>query len=245
MKVIGLIPSRLKSTRFPNKALVDIEGLPMIVHVFKRVQLCPLLDEVFVATDSDEIYETVCNYGGQAIMTSPKQDCGTERIAEAASNMAVDIVVNIQGDEPLLNPDDIDKLVEAITADSSIESATLVCKSPEFNNVTECKVVLDMNNDILYMSRADIPSSARSSVDVLHKLYCIVAFRTAFLQKFVSWPVSTLEEIEYIEYLRILEHGYKIRGVVVEEYTTSVDTPQDLEVVKKMMNKDKIKFRYL
>ena len=112
MKVIGIIPSRLKSTRLPNKPLVDIDGLPMIVHVFKRAQLCPLLDEVFVATDSEEICDVVRQYNGKAIMTSAEHRTGTDRIAEAAQKLEGDIIVNIQGDEPLLNFEDVSRLVK-------------------------------------------------------------------------------------------------------------------------------------
>jgi len=244
MKTIGIIPSRLESKRLPGKALIDIEGLPMIVHVFKRTEMCPLLDDVYVATDSKEIYDTVIHHGGKAVMTSSSHQCGTDRINEAAENISADIIVNIQGDEPLLDPDDISKLVNAITADSSIQAATLVCKTPELQNVTECKVVLDINNDILYMSRSDIPSPARSKVESLYKLYCIIAFRKSFLKQFASWEPTPLESIEYIEYLRILEHGYKMKGVPIEEYTTSVDTPEDLVCINEMMAKDKIKLKY-
>ncbi|HEG43576.1 MAG TPA: 3-deoxy-manno-octulosonate cytidylyltransferase [Phycisphaerales bacterium] len=245
MTVVGVIPSRLKSTRLPNKALVDIEGLPMIVHVLKRVQMCSLLDNVFVATDSKEIYDTVTAHGGKAVMTSEKHQCGTDRVAETVENMNADIIVNIQGDEPLLNPSDIDKLVRTIKRDDNIQFTTLVCKTPRFNDTSECKVVMDLNNDILYMSRSDIPSADRSKVEFLYKLYCIVAFRKPFLMKFASWAATPLEKVEYIEYLRIIEHGFKIRGVPIEEYTTSVDTPQDLTLVKEMMKKDTIKLKYL
>lgn len=245
MKTVGLIPSRLQSTRLPGKALIDIEGLPMIVHVFKRAQMCPLLDEVYVATDSDKIYDTVIKHDGRAIMTSVDHECGTNRIAEAAQNLLADIIINIQGDEPLLNPDDIDKLVIAVKADPSVNSATLVCKTPVFNDTSECKVVMDLNDDIMYMSRSDIPSPTRATVESLYKLYCIIAFRRDFLFKFASWEPTLMEKIEFIEYLRILEHGCKMRGVRVEEYTTSVDTPADLEIIEKMMAEDKIKLKYM
>lgn len=245
MKAIGLIPARMESSRFPGKSLVKIEGLPMVVHVFKRSKLSKSLDEVYVATDSQEIFDTVQNYGGKAIMTSSKHQTGTDRIAEAAAKIKCDIVVNVQGDEALVDPTDIDKLVQALHRNRKIKTATLVCKTPKFNDVTECKVVLDKNGDILYMSRSDIPSTARKKVECLHKLYCVVAFRKDFLRKFALWPQTPLEKIEYIEYLRIIENGCKMRGVVAEEYTTSVDTPEDLKIVADMMKKDRIKTKYL
>ena len=180
------------------------------------------------------------------MMTSSRHKTGTDRIAEAARKIKnCDMIVNIQGDEPLVNPNDISKLVKAVLKDKNCKFATLLCKTPSRNDVTECKVVLDLNGDILYMSRSDIPSPARVRTDRFYKLYCVIAFRKAFLHKFANWPLTPLEKIEYIEYIRILEHGYKMKGVVVNEYSTSVDTPRDLVRVKKMMKRDKIKNKYL
>ena len=246
MKVVGIIPARMASSRFPGKPLVDIEGLPMIIHVMKRAMLCDHLNEVYVATDSCEIFKAVKKHGGKAMMTSSRHKTGTDRIAEAARKIKnCDMIVNIQGDEPLVNPNDISKLVKAVLKDKNCKFATLLCKTPSRNDVTECKVVLDLNGDILYMSRSDIPSPARVRTDRFYKLYCVIAFRKAFLHKFANWPLTPLEKIEYIEYIRILEHGYKMKGVVVNEYSTSVDTPRDLVRVKNMMKRDKIKNKYL
>lgn len=245
MKVIGLIPSRMASSRFPGKPLVNIEGLPMIIHVMKRASLCIDLDSVFVATDSEEIFRLVKHYGGKAIMTSKEHQTGTDRIAEAIRGIKYDIAINIQGDEILLNPNDISKLIQVMRQDSTINFATLVCKAHNFNDITDCKVVLDMDNNILYMSRADIPSNARVKVDSLYKLYCIVGFQKGFLEKFTSWSQTPLEKIEYIEYLRIIEYGHKIKAVVAENCAISVDTPEDLEVVNRMMKEDKVKIKYL
>lgn len=245
MKVVGIIPARMKSSRFPGKPLVDILGMPMVIHVLKRVQLSKKLSDVYVATDSQEIFNCVLNYGGKAIITSAAHQTGTDRIAEACDEIICDIVVNIQGDEPLVKPEDIDKLVESMEIDPSVYFSTLVCRTPKFCDTTECKVVMDCNKDIIYMSRSDIPSNARSRVRYLHKLYCVVAFRREWLMKFSCWPQTELEKIELIEYLRIIENGYKIRGVVIEAYTTSVDTPEDLKVILKMMEKDTVRFRYL
>lgn len=245
MKVIGMIPARMESSRFPGKPLVGILGMPMVIHVLKRAQLCKSLSEVFVATDSPEIFDCVLKYGGKAIMTSSKHQTGTDRIAEACEKIACDVVINIQGDEPLVNPEDITKLVQCMRADPIINFATLVCKTRQFHETTECKVVLDCNNDIMYMSRSDIPSNARTIIEYLYKLYCVIAFRKEWLKRFSYWVQTKLEKTEYIEYLRILENGHKMRGVIVEEYTTSVDTPQDLIVILEMMRKDAIKFKYM
>jgi len=244
MKIVGIIPSRLKSTRLPNKALIDIEGLPMIVHVFKRSQLCPLLDDVYVATDSEEIYTTVINHGGKAIMTSIEHKTGTDRIADAVANMPADIVVNIQGDEPLVNPEHIGKVVRPLIEDENLQSAVLVTPYLKKNSSSDIKAVLDLDSNILYCSRTDLPSAARQEVSRMWKICFIAPFRKDFLLKYTSWGQTPLEKIEFNEYLRILEHGYKIKAVPVDDAHISVDTPQDLVEVREQMKSDKIKDKY-
>lgn len=244
MKKVGIIPARMKSSRFPGKLLKEIEGLPMVVHVFKRAELCEDLDEVYVATDTEEIFEAVEKHGGRAIMTSEKHQTGTDRIAEAVQNIECDIVVNIQGDEPLLIPDHIGELLKAFADDENLEIATLMCKTDQFNQVSECKMVVDFNNYVLYFSREDIPSTARVKHDKLYKLYNIIGFKKDFLLQFSSWELTPLEKIEYIEYLRAIEHGHRIKAVLVESGIQSVDTPEELETVKNLMREDKIKHLY-
>ncbi|MEI6631811.1 MAG: NTP transferase domain-containing protein, partial [bacterium] len=149
MKVIGLIPARMLSSRFPGKPLAEIEGLPMIIHVLKRASLCKELGSVFVATDSEEISRLVEHHGGKAIMTSTKHQTGTDRIAEAIKGIKYDLAINIQGDEVLLNPDDISRLIRAMRRERSVKFATLVCKARNSGDVTDCKVVLDQDDNIL------------------------------------------------------------------------------------------------
>lgn len=245
MKIIGVIPSRLKSSRLPDKALVDIEGLPMVVHVFKRAQLSEVLDEVYVATDSSEIYDTVEKYGGRAIMTSPDHQTGTDRIADAVKDIPSDIVVNIQGDEALLDPSHIDKVVRPLIEDISVQIAIPVTPYSAKNSTSDIKAVLDLNYDILYCSRADLPSSARREAGMMWKMCFIVPFRKDFLLKYASWEQTPLEKIEFNEYLRVLERGYKIRAVPVDRAYISVDTPEDLEKIKGFMKIDKIKEKYI
>ena len=245
MKTIAVLPVRYASTRFPGKPLKDIEGLPMIIHTLKRTQLCKDLDEVYVATDTKEIFDLVESYGGKAIMTSEKHETGTDRIAEAVQDIDCDIVVNVQGDEPLVNPEHISKAIEPLIQDPAVMVSTLLCETDHFNDPTECKVVLDKNNDILYMSREDIPSSLFEKQNKVVKLYCIVPFKKDCLLKFSSWEQTPLEIIEHIEYLRILEKGYKMRGVIVNSVAESVDTPENLELVKELMKKDIIKRLYI
>jgi len=245
MSVIGIIPSRLKSSRLPNKALIDIEGLPMVVHVFKRAQMSPVLNEVFVATDSKEIFDTVTRHGGKALMTSSDHKTGTDRIAEAVKDMDTDIVVNIQGDEALLDPLHIDKVVEPLIKDKDVHVSVLVTPYSVKNSTSDIKAILDLHNNILYCSRADLPSNARKEVDKMWKMCFIVPFRKDFLLRYASWKPTPIEEIEFNEYLRILEHGYRMRAVPVDNARISVDTPQDLMKVKELMKSDTIKKEYI
>jgi len=245
LKIIGIIPSRLESSRLPEKALVDIEGLPMIVHVFKRAQLAACLDEVIVATDSEIIFDVVKNNGGIAVMTSKEHETGTDRIAEVAKNMDVDIVVNIQGDEPLLNPEHIDKVVRPLIDEEDIEVSVLVTPYTKQNSSSDIKAVIDNKNNILYCSREDIPSSSRSEVDSMWKMCFMVPFKKKFLLQYASWDQTPLECVEYNEYLRILEKGHKLRAVPVENAQISVDTESDLEIVRQKMKEDAIKRAYI
>lgn len=245
MNVVGIIPSRLKSTRLPNKALIDLEGLPMVVHVLKRAQLCPSLREVYVATDNQEIFDVITRHGGKAIMTSDKHQTGTDRIAEAVKNIDADIIVNIQGDEPLLDPDHITKVLEPFKKEEDVQIAILVTPYKVKNSPSDIKAVLDMNNNILYCSRTDLPSDARKPVEVMWKMCFMVPLRKNFLLKYASWQQTPLEKTEFNEYLRILEHGYKIRAVPVERAQISVDTPEDLAKVRELFKHDVIKKKYL
>ena len=245
MKILGMIPARFASTRFPGKPLQEIEGIPMIIHVMKRTMLCKDLDEVFVATDTKQIYDVVKKYNCKAIMTSEKHKTGTDRIAEAVKNIDCDMVVNIQGDEPLVKPDHISKVIAPLKEDRSLNIATLMCETDQFNQTNECKMVVNLKNEVMYFSRSDIPSNLRLKHNRLFKLYSIVAFKKEFILKFASWELSPLEKIEYIEYLRALEHGYRMKAALVEEPSQSVDTPNDLELVRRLMKKDNIKHMYL
>lgn len=245
MKVVGIIPSRLKSSRLPDKALVDIEGLPMVVHVFKRAELSGILDEVYVATDSPEIYAAVTQHGGRAVMTSAAHQTGTDRIAEVARGIEADIIVNIQGDEPLLDPAHIDKVVQPLIDDERLSVAVLVTPYTKKNSPSDIKAVLDLKGNILYCSRTDLPSDARVRVDVMWKMCFMVPFRRDFLFQYADMAQTPLEKLEFNEYLRILENGHAIRAVKVEKAFISVDTAEDLAEVREHMRHDTIKCRYM
>lgn len=245
MKIVGIIPARLESSRLPEKALIDIEGLPMILHTLERAQLAKALEEVYVATDSEKIKNVVENHGGKVVMTGSHHGTGSDRVAEAALKIDADIIVNIQGDEPLLDPAHIDKVVEPLLKDSSLQVAVLVAPYKNKNSISDIKAVLDLENNVLYCSRNDIPSDARTEVKSMWKMCFVVPFRKEFLFKYASLEKTPLEEIEFNEYLRILENGFKLRAVKVDSAEISVDTNEDLEVVRAAMKGDKIKALYL
>jgi 3-deoxy-manno-octulosonate cytidylyltransferase (CMP-KDO synthetase) len=239
VKTIAILPARIESSRLPRKALLDICGLPMIVHVYRRCLLASSLDEVYVATDSAEIKENVEKYGGKVIMTSSNHKTGTDRIAEAAKNIDAEIIVNVQGDEALVNPLYIDKVVKELQNNSDVNVGILVNPYTKNNCPSDIKVVLNKNNDVMYVSRADIPSNSRFEEPPRLKAYHIVPFRKKFLMLFTQLEKGSLEQVEYNEYLRIIEHGYNIRAVEVESDAVSVDTIEDLKYVRAEMPKDK------
>jgi len=237
-KTIAIIPARLESSRLPGKALLDIHGLPMIVHVYKRCMLAERLDDVYVATDNNKIRMAVEKCGGKVIMTASNHETGTDRIAEAAAQLDADIVVNVQGDEALVNPSYIDKVVEVIQSNEEVNVAILVNPFEKKSSPSDIKVVLKENNDVLYLSRTDIPSDARVDSPPMLKAYHIVPFRKEFLLKYAGWQKGELEQIEFNEYLRILEKGHNIRAVHVDSDALSVDTQSDLEYVRSKMPVD-------
>lgn len=245
MKVIGMIPARLQSKRLPDKALVDILGLPMIVHTCKRAAMATSLDEVYLATDSEKIKDVAHVHGIKVIMTNPNHTCGSDRIAEAIQNMACDIVVNIQGDEPLLYPDHVDAIVQSLKGNPEIKCALGVTGYAKKNSPTDIKAVLNLQGDVLYCSRSDLPSDVYTTVKKMNKLCFLVAFRKSFLLQYAAWQPTPLERIEHNEYLRILEHGEKIRAVKIDGAKISVDTYEDLEVVKHLMEKDELRHAYV
>lgn len=238
MKTVAIIPARLESQRLPRKALLDICGLPMIVHVFKRTELAKKLDAVYVATDNAEIAATVEKYGGKVLMTGSHHQTGSDRLAEAVAQIDCDIVVNVQGDEALVNPGYIDKVVGLMHENPAAEVALLVNPFTKRNSFSDIKVVLNEKNEVLYLSRSDIPSNCRTPDAPMLKAYHIVPFRKKFLLEYASWPKGKLEQIEYNEYLRILEKGRKIHTVLVESDAVSVDTEADLEFVRSKMKED-------
>ncbi|MCX8022719.1 MAG: 3-deoxy-manno-octulosonate cytidylyltransferase [Syntrophorhabdaceae bacterium] len=244
MKVVGMIPARLQSSRLPEKALVDICGLPMVVHTCKRAQLAKSLKEVYLVTDSELIKKVGESHGIKVIMTGTHHKTGSDRLAEACRYIDCDIVVNVQGDEPLVNPDHIDAIVKPLIENSDVKISVGITPYTKKNSPSDIKAVLDLEGNILYCSRNDLPSDARTPVDIMWKMCFIVPFRKNFLLEYASWLPTPLETIEFNEYLRVLEHGVKIRAVRIEDAKISVDTPEDLETVRSLMKDDKIRYLY-
>ncbi len=243
-RMIGFIPARSESTRFPGKALADIGGKPMIVRVYERVAGSTLLNEVFVATDSREIQAAVLQHGGQALMTASDHASGTDRVAEAARTIDLagdDIVVNVQGDQPLFAPTMIEQVVEPLLEDPNIPMSTLmyrIVRDEEIHHPNAVKTVVDNEGFALYFSRSTIPYFRDSELDPTYfKHHGIYAYRNDFLQRFARLPQGYLERAERLEQLRALENGYRIKVVITESDSIEVDTPEDLERVRERSGK--------
>jgi 3-deoxy-manno-octulosonate cytidylyltransferase (CMP-KDO synthetase) len=244
MRVVGLIPSRLGSTRLPAKALLMIDGLPLVIHTMKRAQLAKSLDEVYVCTDSEKIAKAVMKYGGKHIMTRVDHCNGTERIAEAAENIEADFFVDIQGDEPLLNPDHIDRVVAEHHKhpEWDIVLPSLPIDKPETQHI--CKVTHDANFRILYLSRAVIPQPFKRRPDFYLKHLSIISFTAESLRHYSKLKPSNLEQVEGIELLRAIENGMTVGTVLLEGDSFSVDIKQDFDKAIERMALDEMRKKY-
>ena len=194
MKIVGMIPVRMESTRLPNKAIKDICGMPMIIHTLKRTLLAKELNEVYVVTDSVEIKKLVESYNGKVIMTSKEHQTGSDRLAEASSKIEANIIVNIQGDEALVNPKHIDQSIQGLI-NSDAQVSILLTKYPKKNSSGDIKAVVNLKNEIMYISRNDLPSDARVKVPNMLKAYHVVSFRKDFLIQYASLEQTPLEKI--------------------------------------------------
>ncbi len=255
MNIIAIIPARMGSSRFPGKPLAEIQGIPMIGHVYFRCKMTNILDEVYVATCDKVIADYVNSIGGIAIMTSDAHERASDRTAEAMLKVEkmlskkVDIVVMVQGDEPMLYPEMIHAAIRPLIDDKEIEVTNLMLplkSKEEHDDPNEVKVVVDMNNFALYFSREPIPSLKKGVRKIpMYKQVCIIPFKRDFLIKFNSLESTTLEIVESVDMLRVLEHGYKVKMVETEFETYSVDTVDDLHKVEKMMEKDSLIRNYV
>ncbi len=241
MKILGIIPSRYSSTRLPGKPLIQIAGKPLIQHVWERAKQSKLLSDIIIATDDKRILNTVFNFGGKAVLTSQRCHNGTERCAEVIKNMNVDIVINIQGDEPLMSPKTIDSLVREISSDKESVMATAAVKivdNTEIDDPNVVKVVFDNSKKALYFSRSLIPYPRDKSVrPEVYKHLGIYAYKKKFLLDFIKFKKCKIEQTEQLEQLRAIEYGYKIKVVVVNNDSIGVDTPEDIVKVARIIEK--------
>lgn len=254
MKIIGIIPARMASSRFPGKPLAKIRGIPMIGHVYYRSKMSDLLDEIYIATCDQEVMDYARSIGAPAIMTRDTHERASDRAAEAMQKIEagqgqnLDIVVMIQGDEPMIYPEMIDDAVRPMQQDPSIQVINLMARldtREEHEDPNEVKVVVDQQGFALYFSREPIPSRKKGVDDVpMLKQVCIIPFRRDFLLKFNNLKPTPLEIIESVDMLRVLEHGYHVKMVMSDQRTYSVDTPEDLALVNTCMENDLLMKKY-
>ena len=241
MKILALIPARYDSSRFPGKPLKLIAGKPMIQHVFERTLACPEFSEVLVATDDERISKCVHEFGGKAVMTKKTHRSGTDRICEAALATGAqeeDLIINIQGDQPVFDPSIISKLITPLK-EKSVSMSTLKWKitdAEDINNPNHVKVVTDQNDFALYFSRAPIPYLRNDRPEkAYYKHLGFYGYRMDFLSIFTRLPEGKLEIYEKLEQLRALEHGYRIKVIETDCNSIEVDIPADIGMVEKAL----------
>ena len=221
----------------------------MIEHVCRRAQLCGDLDEVYVATCDREIADCVEGFGGNVLMTANTHERASDRVAEAVTEMTADVIVMLQGDEPLIHPKMISQAIAPIDADAEVVCVNLagaINGADDLNDPNTVKVVVDQNGDALYFSRQPIPHNAQSErvPNHVYKQVCVIPFRYEFLMRYAALPQTPLENAESVDMLRVLEHGYRVRMVPTEFVTQAVDIPDDVAVVERMLRDDPLSAQY-
>ena len=241
MKVLGIIPSRLGSTRLENKPLYKVLGTPLIEHVYKRAILSDLLDDLIVATDHKSILDLVTSFGGKAVLTSDQHKNGTERMSEVVSMYPdYDYYVLINGDEILLNPKSINVSIQTLISSPESCCSILAVRFDRLESPSDFKAVFDNKMNLMYISRSDIPSNSRNSPDYLLKAYHLMTFKKKTILEYSKLEKTYLESIEDHEHLRLLENQYKISGCVVDDDCISLDTIEDLEIIEQKLKKDPV-----
>jgi 3-deoxy-manno-octulosonate cytidylyltransferase (CMP-KDO synthetase) len=255
MNIVGIIPARMASSRFPGKPMAKIHGIPMVGHVYFRSKMNKTLRQVYVATCDREIANYVTSIGGKIAMTASTHERASDRTAEAMlkiereTGQKIDIAVMIQGDEPMLHPKMIDEAIKPMLGDESIHVVNLMAplkSREEHNDPNEVKVVTDLQGFAIYFSREPIPSWKKGAKEVpMYKQVCIIPFRRDFLIKYTKLSPTPLEIIESVDMLRALEHGYKVKMARTNFSTYSIDTIEDLKKVEKLMANDTILGSYM
>ncbi|SHL83818.1 3-deoxy-manno-octulosonate cytidylyltransferase [Flavobacterium xanthum] len=241
MKIIAVIPARYASTRFPAKLMQDLGGKTVILRTYEAAINTKLFDDVFVVTDSDLIYDEIVSHGGKAIKSIKEHESGSDRIAEAVENLDVDIVINVQGDEPFIDAEPLAKVIEVFRndVDQKVDLASLkreITNEDDINNPNNVKVVVDQNGFALYFSRSVIPYPREKNIGVRYMQHIgIYAFRKQALLDFYRLPMQSLEASEKLEQLRYLEFGKRIKMVETTHVGIGIDTPEDLERARKMV----------
>jgi 3-deoxy-manno-octulosonate cytidylyltransferase (CMP-KDO synthetase) len=254
-QVVAIIPARYASSRFPGKAIVDIAHKPMIQWVYERTCQASGVGRVLVATDDERIFQVVQGFGGHVVMTSPAHPTGTDRLAEVAATLDAELIVNVQGDEPLIEPSAIDAAIAPFSEDSTLAMSTLRCPIPtldELFDISITKVVVDSQNFALYFSKAPIPYHRDGwgpIIGMVPRLRLtggtppavgwrhigLYVYRRTFLLEFARLPQTPLERLEQLEQLRALEHGYRIKVVPTQYVSVGVDTPEDVAKVRRLL----------
>ena len=248
--VIAVIPARMGSSRFPGKPLASILGISMLEHVYNKTKLCSLVDEVYVATCDKEIEDTVESFGGKAVMTSTAHERASDRVAEACRSIQGDIVVMVQGDEPMITPDMVESAIAPFLDDESIVCVNLakrIVTQEEYRDPNTIKVAIAGNGDALYFSREPIPTDKIITFDSIpiFKQVCVIPFRREFLLKYADLEPTPLEKSESVDMMRCLEHGFNVRMIETTVNSHAVDTPEDLAMVEHLMADDPFVSLYL
>jgi 3-deoxy-manno-octulosonate cytidylyltransferase (CMP-KDO synthetase) len=249
-KVLGVIPARMRSSRFPGKPMAKIRGMPMIGHCYLRSRQSKVLDDLYVATCDREIFDYVESIGGKAVMTKETHEMCTDRVVEATRSIerqlgkTFDIVVNIQGDQPMVFPEMVDDVAQALIDDETTECSSMMEATSSFedhDDPNRIKIVVDKNWFAMYMSREPIPSRNKWSPKTPLPIYihvALIGFRHDFLMAFGSLGMTPLESVESVDYLRAMENGHRVKMVLTKIPTKTVDTPEDLKKVELVMQAD-------
>ncbi len=255
MRIVAVIPARMASSRFPGKPMALIHGMPMIGHCYCRIRLCEELDDTYVATCDQEIFDYIVSIGGKVVMTADTHERASDRAAEAMlkieeqTGKTTDILVMVQGDEPMDTPQMVSEALAPMLADESTNVVNLVApisNAEEFADPNTVKVVTDPAGNALYFSREPVPSRKKWSGDVpMQKQVCVIPFRRNYLLEFNNTPETPLEQIESVDMLRVLESGGRVRMVPTRYPSIGVDTPEHLERVSQLMADDPLMKGYL
>ena len=250
MKTIAVIPARMGSSRFPGKPLIPILGMSMIEHVYRRVSLCEQLDATIIATCDEEIRQAAEGFGAPVIMTSAAHERASDRVAEAVQNLDADIIVMVQGDEPMIYPDMIDAAVAPFRTDDSIGCVNLsrrIESEEEYESPNTIKVVTDLQQKAMYMTRAPIPTLSNTGLTgtLALKQVCIIVFTNSELDLYTRLDATPLEQYESVDMLRLMEHGRAVQMVPTDRDTAAVDCPEDVTRVEALLRDDTLVKAYL